>query len=91
MNDWPFFNCPKCKALYHVVKVAPGWRTILSGQVYQRLFARQNSFLILCDCQFYLVNQRRIVGISFRAVEAPQIVPPTIHLVVAPFANSGSL
>ena len=22
MSDWPFFNCPKCKALYHVVKVA---------------------------------------------------------------------
>jgi hypothetical protein len=23
MNDWPFFHCPKCKALYHVVEVAP--------------------------------------------------------------------
>ena len=29
MNDWPFFNCPKCKALYHVVEVASG-RKILA-------------------------------------------------------------
>jgi hypothetical protein len=29
MNDWAFLNCPKCKALYHVVKVASG-RKILA-------------------------------------------------------------
>jgi len=32
MKDWPFFNCPKCKALYHVVKVAR-WRKIVEGNV----------------------------------------------------------
>jgi hypothetical protein len=37
MNDWPFFNCPKCKVLYHVVKVAPGWRTVIADKVSCRL------------------------------------------------------
>jgi hypothetical protein len=36
MKDWPFFNCSKCKALYHVVKVAPG-REIVEGKVTCRL------------------------------------------------------
>jgi hypothetical protein len=37
MNDWPFFNCPKCKALYHVVKVAPGRRMIIEDKLSCRL------------------------------------------------------
>jgi hypothetical protein len=28
MNDWPFFDCPKCKALYHVVEVATGRKIV---------------------------------------------------------------
>ena len=28
MNNWPFFNCPKCKALYHVVKVPAGQKSV---------------------------------------------------------------
>jgi hypothetical protein len=28
MKDWPFFDCPKCKALYHVVEVAPGQKIV---------------------------------------------------------------
>ena len=37
MSDWPFFNCPKCKALYHVVKVADLWPTEGDGNVNSRL------------------------------------------------------
>jgi hypothetical protein len=28
MNDWPFFHCPKCKVLYHVVEVAPARKIV---------------------------------------------------------------
>jgi hypothetical protein len=36
MNNWPFFNCPKCKALYHVVKVPAGLKSV-GGEVTCRL------------------------------------------------------
>jgi hypothetical protein len=36
MNNWPFFNCPKCKAPYHVVKVPTGLKSV-GGEVTCRL------------------------------------------------------
>ena len=36
MDDWPFFNCPKCKALYHVVKV-PAWQASVGSEATCRL------------------------------------------------------
>ena len=37
MNDWPFFNCPKCKALYHVAKVPLGGERFVEDKVSCRL------------------------------------------------------
>jgi len=39
MNNWPFFNCPNCKALYHVVKAPAGPKSV-GGEITCRLCSK---------------------------------------------------
>ena len=74
MDDWPFFNCPKCKALYHRVKV-PAWQRSVGGKVTCRLCTEPLPGREGADVLKYFLLQEIIPGQKHGSGRDPRSAP----------------